>query len=56
MTARTQPLLHYLRRLTSRSPKDADDAELLERFASRGDESAFAALLARHGPMVLGKA
>jgi RNA polymerase sigma factor (sigma-70 family) len=30
------------------------DAELLDRFVSRSDESAFAALMARHGPMVLG--
>ena len=28
--------------------------QLLDRYASRGDESAFEALLARHGPMVLG--
>ena len=31
-----------------------DDGELLERFATRNDESAFAALVALHGPMVLG--
>src|SRR5690242_12621439 len=33
------------------------DSELLERFLARGDrdaEDAFAALVARHGPMVLG--
>jgi RNA polymerase sigma factor (sigma-70 family) len=54
MTSRTQPLLHYLRRLTAPFSKDAGDAELLNRFASQGDESAFAALLARHGPMVFG--
>lgn len=30
------------------------EAELLERFAHRGDESAFEALVERHGPMVLG--
>ena len=28
--------------------------QLLERFAERGDEAAFAALIARHGPMVWG--
>jgi DNA-directed RNA polymerase specialized sigma24 family protein len=28
------------------------DGVLLERFAGRGDETAFAALLQRHGPMV----
>jgi RNA polymerase sigma factor (sigma-70 family) len=30
------------------------DAQLLERFVARRDEPAFAALVARHGPMVLG--
>jgi RNA polymerase sigma factor (sigma-70 family) len=30
------------------------DAELLKRFATRRDEAAFAALVERHGPMVLG--
>ena len=29
------------------------DAQLLERFVSRRDEPAFAALMVRHGPMVL---
>ena len=32
----------------------ASDAELLERFVTERDESAFAALVARHGPMVFG--
>jgi len=30
------------------------EGELLERFTTRGDEAAFEAILARHGPMVLG--
>ncbi len=30
------------------------DVQLVDRFASRGDEAAFAALVARHGPMVVG--
>src|SRR5439155_6191213 len=33
---------------------DLSDAELLERFISRCDAAAFAALVRRHGPMVLG--
>jgi hypothetical protein len=32
----------------------AGEAELLARFVGRRDEAAFAALVARHGPMVLG--
>jgi RNA polymerase sigma factor (sigma-70 family) len=34
--------------------RDVQDVELLRRFAASRDESAFAALLNRHGPMVLG--
>src|SRR5436190_18428764 len=33
---------------------DATDAELLRRFTADRDGSAFAALVARHGPMVFG--
>jgi RNA polymerase sigma factor (sigma-70 family) len=33
---------------------EAPDAELLERFTDGNEEAAFAALLRRHGPMVLG--
>jgi RNA polymerase sigma factor (sigma-70 family) len=53
MGASAELLLRHLRRLLSRQDADAD-AVLLERFAAQRDESAFAALLARHGPMVLG--
>jgi RNA polymerase sigma factor (sigma-70 family) len=53
MAASAEPLLRHLRRLLSRQDAAAD-AVLLERFAAQRDESAFAALLARHGPMVLG--
>jgi RNA polymerase sigma factor (sigma-70 family) len=35
---------------------DTPDGQLLERFCARQEEAAFAALLRRHGPMVLGVA
>jgi RNA polymerase sigma factor (sigma-70 family) len=49
------PLLHYVRRLHG-APEDPAycDGRLLERFARRGEEAAFEALLRRHGPMVFG--
>jgi RNA polymerase sigma factor (sigma-70 family) len=49
------PILHYLHRVGATLPGPGDtDALLLERFTRRGDETAFAALLRRHGPLVLG--
>jgi RNA polymerase sigma factor (sigma-70 family) len=50
---RPERLLRYLRRLAPPS-QPASDARLLEQFVRCRDEDAFAALLARHGPMVLG--
>src|SRR5207302_660790 len=38
----------------ARRADPAPDAELLGRFATTRDEAAFAALVERHGPMVLG--
>src|SRR5262245_36396238 len=47
--------LHHLEQwLGARRAEELADRALLDRFASRGDEAAFAALLHRHGPMVLG--
>jgi RNA polymerase sigma factor (sigma-70 family) len=47
-------LLEFLRSaLGARCPGDPTDADLLERFADRRDEEAFATLLQRHGPLVL---
>jgi RNA polymerase sigma factor (sigma-70 family) len=47
-------LLHHLRRLVeSRGSGQLSDRDLLQRFATQHDEAAFAALLRRHGPMVL---
>jgi RNA polymerase sigma factor (sigma-70 family) len=48
-------ILQFIRKLTGSAPAGtASDGQLLERFARDKDEDAFAALLARHGPMVLG--
>ena len=44
-------LLHQLHRPAT-PPAAESDAALLGRFARGRDESAFPALLARHGPMV----
>src|SRR5262249_51860131 len=46
-------LSHVRKLMASRAPDQSADAELLERFAGRHDEAAFAALVTRHGPMVL---
>jgi RNA polymerase sigma factor (sigma-70 family) len=49
------PVLEHVRRLLPESAGEvAGDAELLRRFNSERDESAFATLLDRHGPLVLG--
>src|SRR5260370_4166186 len=43
-----------LGRLLASPAEEMPDAGLLERFVRLGDESAFAALVRRHGPLVLG--
>ncbi len=48
----TQRLLEAL--LQERQLADLPDSQLLERFVRQRDEEAFAVLLQRHGPMVLG--
>src|SRR5438046_639289 len=55
MPAPPEQLLRYLRRLAA-GPTAAPDADaaLLSRFVRDRDEAAFAALVARHGRMVLG--
>jgi RNA polymerase sigma factor (sigma-70 family) len=45
-------LVHHVRRLVV-PPEPVADAVLLERFTRDREESAFAALVARHGPMVM---
>jgi RNA polymerase sigma factor (sigma-70 family) len=48
-------VLRQLRRLYAAEPaRDLGDGELLERFLARREETAFAILVQRHGPMVLG--
>jgi RNA polymerase sigma factor (sigma-70 family) len=54
MAAEPNALLRYVHRLVRRPREDkASDTSLLEQFISAGDERAFAALVERHGPMVL---
>jgi RNA polymerase sigma factor (sigma-70 family) len=48
-------VLRYLNKVaTLRRSGGLSDGALLERFAARGEEAAFEALVQRHGPMVLG--
>src|SRR5262249_3171621 len=48
-------VLGHLRQwFDGRSADDPTDGHLLERFLARHDEAAFAALVRRHGPLVLG--
>jgi RNA polymerase sigma factor (sigma-70 family) len=54
MTATPAWLLYHVRRLAIASAAcPAADADLLERFMRHRDETAFAVLVDRHGPMVL---
>lgn len=47
-------IVQYLQNLTARPGGDEADGRLVRRFAAAHDEAAFAAILRRHGPMVLG--
>jgi len=49
-----QTLLQHIRRLIRPAGDVATDADLLRRFVQEHDEAAFAELVTRHGPMVLG--
>jgi RNA polymerase sigma factor (sigma-70 family) len=54
-TAQAHPVIRYVRQLAASHLAAAlSDAQLLERFSSGRDEAAFAALVWRHGPLVLG--
>jgi RNA polymerase sigma factor (sigma-70 family) len=52
-TRQLAPVLRYIRRVSG-APADDSDRALLQRFARHGDTEAFAAVVRRHGPMVLG--
>jgi RNA polymerase sigma factor (sigma-70 family) len=47
-------ILHHIRALAAGSVDTRSDAELVHDFATRRDETAFTALLRRHGPLVWG--
>jgi RNA polymerase sigma factor (sigma-70 family) len=47
-------VLQHLHKLVGFPDESQADAELLRRFVARREEAAFAALVDRHGPMVLG--
>jgi RNA polymerase sigma factor (sigma-70 family) len=49
-----EALLDYRARAAARAMRGLTDAELLGRFVAARDEAAFAALMGRHGGMVLG--
>src|SRR5262249_55523495 len=53
-TGQFTPVLRYIRHFSGGDGDGQSDTQLLERFTRRGDETAFTALVRRHGPMVLG--
>src|SRR5271163_4228709 len=49
------PLTRYLRKMVDASQvADTEDGNLLERYATHRDETAFAVLVQRYGPLVFG--
>jgi RNA polymerase sigma factor (sigma-70 family) len=53
-TAQVDTLLRHIHKLAANRPKQQwSDRQLLDDFSARREEGAFAALVARHGPMVL---
>jgi RNA polymerase sigma factor (sigma-70 family) len=54
MAAAVNDIVRHARRVALLQGTDLPDGELLFAFVNRRDEAAFAALVRRHGPMVLG--
>src|SRR5260370_19978706 len=55
MRANLSHVLQHLRKVAdTQTARDLTDGELLERFRTTQEETAFALLVQRHGPMVLG--
>src|SRR5262245_28502999 len=55
MVATLRVVLRHVRKLAGDNPvAEGADSLLVERFVGQGDGEALAALVARHGPMVLG--
>jgi RNA polymerase sigma-70 factor (ECF subfamily) len=53
--ARWSSVLHYLQKVAgSPGAGELDDDQLLDRFIAARDDAAFAVLVRRHGPLVLG--
>ena len=53
-TEQLHPVIHYIRKLAGAGQAgESSDGHLLERFIKERDETAFATLVERHGPMVL---
>src|SRR5262245_29541778 len=54
-TNQANRVLRHLRQLvTAQSTEHLPDRQLLQQFVTEGDQAAFAALMQRHGPLVLG--
>jgi RNA polymerase sigma factor (sigma-70 family) len=52
--SRAESVLRHLHHWLDAEAKPADDGWLLERFIGQRDEAAFAELVSRHGPLVMG--
>jgi hypothetical protein len=53
-TASAEIVLRHIRQLATAEPTELLDQQLLQRFIVQHEEAAFAALVRRHSPLVLG--